>query len=92
MIELSLHDEKYLPVCRHYKAVFTTPCIQEDKLKMKEVCSISTFAVLNFLFKKQNVFIYRYIYTHNGNLQTNHLECSIRIKCRSILKNLHHRD
>lgn len=36
MIELCHHEGKYLPICRHYKAVFSTPCIQEDKEKMKE--------------------------------------------------------
>lgn len=36
MIELAMHDGKYLPICRHYRAVFDTPCIQEDADKRKE--------------------------------------------------------
>ena len=37
MIMLAHHEEKYLTICKHYKAVFNTPIIQEDKNKMKEV-------------------------------------------------------
>lgn len=36
MIELCHHEGSYLPICRHYRAVYETPCIQEDKEKMKE--------------------------------------------------------
>lgn len=36
MIELCHQDGKYLPICRHYNAVYSTPCIQEDQDKMKE--------------------------------------------------------
>jgi len=36
MIELCHNEGSYLPICRHYRAVFETPCIQEDKEKMKE--------------------------------------------------------
>lgn len=36
MIELCHNEGSYLPICRHYRAVFDTPCIQEDKEKMKE--------------------------------------------------------
>jgi len=36
MIELCHNEGSYLPICRHYRAVFETPCIQEDKDKMKE--------------------------------------------------------
>jgi len=37
MIELCHQEEKYLPICKHYRAVFDTPSIQEDSEKMKEV-------------------------------------------------------
>lgn len=37
MIELGHHDGKYLPICKYYRAVFDTPCIKEDDIKMKEV-------------------------------------------------------
>jgi len=36
MIELGHHDGKYLPICKYYRAVFDTPCIKEDEIKMKE--------------------------------------------------------
>ena len=37
MIELCHNEGGYLAICRHYNAVLETPCIQEDKEKMKEV-------------------------------------------------------
>ena len=37
MIELCHQDGKYLPICKHYRAVFNTPSIQDDAEKMKEV-------------------------------------------------------
>jgi len=36
MIELCHNEGGYLSICRHYRAVYETPCIQEDKDKMKE--------------------------------------------------------
>lgn len=36
MIELCHNESSYLAICRHYKAVYTTPSIQEDQVKMKE--------------------------------------------------------
>lgn len=36
MIRLAQQDEKYLLICKHYRAVFNTPVIQDDANKMKE--------------------------------------------------------
>jgi len=47
MIELALHDGKYLPICRHFRAVFDTPCIQEDTEKwMKALRNVVIYAIL----------------------------------------------
>lgn len=47
MIQLAVHDGKYLPICRHYLAVFNTPCIQEDANKRKEALQhVCVFAIL----------------------------------------------
>ncbi|KAI1728848.1 PCI domain-containing protein [Ditylenchus destructor] len=36
MIQIGLHDEDYLEVCKHYRAVFNTPKVQSDPAKMAE--------------------------------------------------------
>ena len=37
MIQVDLHDEAYVAVCKHYKAINETKTIVDDELKMKEV-------------------------------------------------------
>lgn len=37
MIELDQHEGTYLNICRHYRAIFDTPCIQEDSEKKLNV-------------------------------------------------------
>jgi len=48
MIELAVHEGKYLPICRHYRAVFDTPKIAEDEAKrtlaLKNVVMYSVLA------------------------------------------------
>lgn len=39
-IQLAKQDEKYLDVCKHYRAVYDTPSVVEDPLKLK---SVSTY-------------------------------------------------
>lgn len=36
MIELDAHEGSYLSICKHYRAVYDTKCISEDKEKMYE--------------------------------------------------------
>lgn len=40
MIELDEHEGSYLAICKHYRAVYETPEIKEDKDKMREVIYI----------------------------------------------------
>lgn len=37
MIELDEHEGSYLAICKHYRAVYETPEIKDDKDKMREV-------------------------------------------------------
>ena len=37
MIELCQHDHDYPAICRHYRAIFDTPCVQEDETQWKAV-------------------------------------------------------
>ena len=40
MIELDEHEGSYLAICKHYRAIYDTPQIQESKDKMKEVSRV----------------------------------------------------
>jgi len=37
MIQVDLHEESYLAVCKHYKAIYDTKTILDEPIKMKEV-------------------------------------------------------
>uniref|UniRef100_A0A8D8UH19 26S proteasome non-ATPase regulatory subunit 12 n=1 Tax=Cacopsylla melanoneura TaxID=428564 RepID=A0A8D8UH19_9HEMI len=37
MIELDEHEESYLATCKHYRAILTTPCIQNDPVQRHAV-------------------------------------------------------
>lgn len=51
MIKISLHDDKYLDVCKHYRAVFDSKTIKDDEAKWKEV-SFSGFLLSTILWSK----------------------------------------
>ena len=36
MVELGLHDENYLEICKHYRAVYDTTSIQADQVSFTE--------------------------------------------------------
>jgi len=46
MIELDQHEGTYLSVCRHYRAIYDTPCIQEDEEKKLEALKYMTLYVI----------------------------------------------
>lgn len=55
MIELGHNDGKYLPICKHYRAVFDTPSIQEDETKMKEALrNVVLFIILSAYDNEQS--------------------------------------
>ena len=45
MIELDEHEGSYLAISKHYRAIYDTPQIKENKEKMKEVGSLLESAV-----------------------------------------------
>merc|ERR1719318_1793595 len=48
MIELDQHEGTYLNICRHYRAVFDTPCIKEDEAKMLDTLKhIALYIILS---------------------------------------------
>uniref|UniRef100_A0A915DUW3 PCI domain-containing protein n=1 Tax=Ditylenchus dipsaci TaxID=166011 RepID=A0A915DUW3_9BILA len=46
MIEIGLNGEDYLDVCKHYRAVFATPKVQADPLKITEALKCVVLYVL----------------------------------------------
>ncbi|XP_065065829.1 26S proteasome non-ATPase regulatory subunit 12-like [Rhopilema esculentum] len=60
MIELGHFENDYLTICRHYRAVYDTPCIKEDKDKMKEALrNVILYNVLAPYDNEQNDFLHR---------------------------------
>jgi 26S proteasome regulatory subunit N5 len=40
-IQLAKQEDKYLDVCKHYRAVYDTPSVVADPAKLKSVCSFA---------------------------------------------------
>lgn len=38
MIQVDQHEGSYLSICKHYRAIYDTPCILEDSSKWQQVC------------------------------------------------------
>jgi len=48
MIEMDEHDRNYLNICRHYRAIYDTPSIQEDAAeKLQTLKNVALFIVLS---------------------------------------------
>lgn len=50
MIQVDQHEGSYLSICKHYRAIYDTPCILEDSSKWQQV--------KGFLSKSPYMFIY----------------------------------
>lgn len=37
MIQVDQHEGSYLSICKHYRAIYDTPCILEDSSKWQQV-------------------------------------------------------
>ncbi|KAK7207283.1 hypothetical protein BZA70DRAFT_8389 [Myxozyma melibiosi] len=60
MIKISLHDDKYLDVCKHYRAVYDTASVQEDETKWKEALrNVVYFILLSPYDNEQSDLIHR---------------------------------
>jgi len=48
MIEMDEHDGSYLNICRHYRAIYDTPVIQDDPVeKLQTLKNVALFIVLS---------------------------------------------
>lgn len=41
MIQVDQHEGSYLSICKHYRAIYDTPCILEDSSKWQQVQGFS---------------------------------------------------
>lgn len=41
MIQLDQHEGSYLSICKHYRAIYDTPCIQAESEKWQQVKAIA---------------------------------------------------
>merc|ERR1719154_243299 len=59
MIEMDEHERNYLNICRHYRAVYDTPSIQEDSVqRMQTLKSVALFIVLSPFDNEQSDLIH----------------------------------
>lgn len=60
MIELNQHEGTYLDICRFYRHIFDTPCIQEDETKrMNIVRTMCLYVILSPYDNEQSDLIHR---------------------------------
>lgn len=45
MIQVDQHEGSYLSICKHYRAIYDTPCILEDSSKWQQVRRLSLKAI-----------------------------------------------
>lgn len=60
MIQVDLHEESYLAVCKHYKAIYDTKTILDDEAKMKETLRhVVLYCILSPYDNEQSDLIHR---------------------------------
>ncbi|KAG1683013.1 26S proteasome non-ATPase regulatory subunit 12 [Nymphon striatum] len=60
MINLDQHEQSYLSIGKHYRAIYNTPCIQKDDDKRKEALkSVVTYVILASYDNEQSDSIHR---------------------------------
>ncbi|KAJ1974143.1 proteasome regulatory particle subunit [Dimargaris verticillata] len=60
MIQLALHDEGYLDICKYYREIYDTPCVQADEAQWKSALqSVVSFIVLAPYNNEQSDLIHR---------------------------------
>lgn len=55
MIQVDQHEGSYLSICKHYRAIYDTPCILEDSSKWQQV---STGLRRLFLFFRLQLYLF----------------------------------
>ncbi len=60
MIKLDQHEGSYLNICRHFRAIYDTPCVQEDRdKKLMTMKNVVVYIVLSPYDNEQSDLIYR---------------------------------
>lgn len=60
MIQLDQHEGTYLNICRHYMALYNTPCIQEDNSKkLSALKHVAIYVILNPYDNEQSDLLHR---------------------------------
>jgi len=60
MIELGHFEDDYLTICKHYRAVYDTPCVLEDPMKRKEALrNVILYNILAPYDNEQNDLLHR---------------------------------
>merc|ERR1712223_1897492 len=66
MIEMDEHERNYLNICRHYRAVYDTPSIQEDSVqKLQTLKNVALFIVLSPYDNEQSDLIHHILKEKN---------------------------
>merc|ERR1712141_749620 len=66
MVEMDEHERNYLNICRHYRAVYDTPSIQEDALqKLQTLKNVALFIVLSPYDNEQSDLIHHILKEKN---------------------------
>jgi len=66
MIEMDEHERNYLNICRHYRAIYDTPSIQEDeKEKLQTLKNVALFIVLSPYDNEQSDLIHHILKEKN---------------------------
>lgn len=60
MIEMAQHEDKYLAICKYYRAVFDTPSVMEDETKRQEALrNVVLYIVLSPFDNEQSDLLHR---------------------------------
>jgi len=60
MVEMDQHEGSYLSICKHYRAILATPCIQADEEKRKDVLRhVVLYVILSSFDNEQSDLLHR---------------------------------
>ncbi|RXN00895.1 26S proteasome non-ATPase regulatory subunit 12 [Acipenser ruthenus] len=60
MIQVDQHEGSYLSICKHYRAIYDTPCIQEDSAKWQQALkSVVLYVILAPYDNEQSDLVHR---------------------------------
>uniref|UniRef100_A0A4W3K9G4 26S proteasome non-ATPase regulatory subunit 12 n=1 Tax=Callorhinchus milii TaxID=7868 RepID=A0A4W3K9G4_CALMI len=60
MIQVDQHEGSYLSICKHYRAIYDTPCIQADKTKWQQsLKSVALYVILAPYDNEQSDLVHR---------------------------------